>query len=51
VREKSDIRLETSYQGINQEKTIGIILDRTRGEKHVVDIYIRKERKKRKEKE
>jgi len=33
--EKSNLRLEMSYQGINQEKTTGNILDRTRGEKHV----------------
>jgi hypothetical protein len=40
------------YKVINQEKTTGNILDRTRGEKpFVVDIYVRTERKKRKEKE
>ncbi len=36
VWEESDIRLETSsYQGIDQEKTTGNILDRTRGGKHI----------------
>jgi len=35
VWEESDIRLETSYQRINQERTTGNIPDRTREEKHV----------------
>jgi hypothetical protein len=35
VWKESDIRLETYYQGINQEKTTGNILDRTRGKNHV----------------
>jgi hypothetical protein len=50
VWEEPDIRLETYYQGINQEKTTGNILDRTRGEKpYVVDIpYVCEERKKEK---
>jgi hypothetical protein len=44
--EESDIQLETYYQGINEEKTTGNILDRTRGKKsYAVDIYVRKERK------
>jgi hypothetical protein len=37
---------------MNQEKTADNTLDRTRGERpYVFDMYVRKERKKRKEKE